>query len=232
MYSKYLFVTIASLLATIVVGCSEPTDCKFDFYESIQIVTGTPNDTLLFLPGDSASTTVTVIVTDASGQAFPGQKVDISLSNPSLGVIEFTDLELMDTTNASGRVNAMFRSFGIEGQTIIAATTGGLVATDTLIIREAPQAITSVTFVTDCDSLIALPDRPDSCEICATVRDANNQPVAGIAINLFATGGRFTVPPATDANGRTCFYMYLRDGNFGYDCVIVYSDSICFYMPG
>ncbi len=223
----------AFFVASLWISCYDCEDCHWrPDLSSIQIVTGQQNDTLYFVPGDSAATTVTVVVTDEEGIPNPGQKVDISLSDPSLGVIEYTDPALMDTTNAQGRVNAVFRSYAIEGQVMISASIDGMTDIDTLVIRELTQAISSVTFETDCDSLVALPDRPDSCEICVTLRDVNNNPVVGVSFDMSATGGRFQIPPVTDENGRSCFYMYLDDGTFGDYCVIVYSDSLCFSLPG
>lgn len=148
MYSKLLLLLAAFFAATFWFGCEdeEPYRPPRPYLDGIVVFTGQQNDTLYFVPNDSASTTVTIVVTDSYGNARPGQKVDISLSDPSLGVLEFTDLELMDTTNALGRVNAIFRSYGIEGQIVITASTGGLTVSDTLTIREFDFATFSADF--------------------------------------------------------------------------------------
>ena len=68
----------------------------------IEIVMGT--DTLYYLPGDSAYTTVVVILTNWDGNFSEGVKVAVALANPLIGILEFVDMELRDTTNALGRV--------------------------------------------------------------------------------------------------------------------------------
>ncbi|MCB1059842.1 MAG: hypothetical protein KDB65_06415 [Calditrichaeota bacterium] len=146
----------ASLAALLWLGCDDE-DYRRETpprspVESIQIVTGTTNDplvttdTLWFAPGDSASTTVTVIVTDYYGHAVAGMKVDLSLANASLGVIEYVDETLRDTTNSVGRVNAVFRSYAQAGDQIITATAGGATSNRVLVIRPRSQGIRDGNF--------------------------------------------------------------------------------------
>jgi hypothetical protein len=198
---------------------------------SVQIVTGATNDTLWFVHSDSASTTVTIIVIDSRGNARSGQQVNVWLSDSSLGLIEYSDPNLRDTTNTHGRVNAVYRSFAREGDQIITATAGGWTSNRVLVIRQLPQGIATVTFETDCDSIIADPNGPDSCEICVTLRDAANHPIPDVSFNVSATGGRLTIPQPTDSNGRSCFYWFIREGSFGEYCFYIANDSICFSIP-
>jgi len=210
---------LAILLSS--VGCQEKTSTDTggggnETVGSIQIVTGTPNDTLRFLPADSASTTVTVIVTDTRGLAMPGQKVDISLANTNLGVIEYVDAALLDTTNSLGRVNCVFRTYAQAGDQIIAATTGGFTAQRTLVIGELEGSINTVTMTVTPLQLEASPLEDDSAQVAITIRDAGNVGVPNVALNVSATGGRLTTPPVTDASGRTITWWYNNRefGNF------------------
>ncbi len=203
--------TLAILLSS--VGCQEKTSTDNGgggggTPGSIQIVTGTPNDTLRFLPADSASTTVTIIVTDTRGLAMPGQPVSISLANTSLGVIEYVDDALKDTTNSLGRVNCIFRTYAQAGDQIIAATSGGLTASRTLVIRELEGSINTVAIRVTPQQLEASPLTDDSALVDITIRDASNVGVPNVALTLSASGGLIATPPVTDASGRTTTWWY------------------------
>ncbi len=91
-----LFVAVVAMLLS-GVGCEQKStgdnNQNGGSIGSIQIVTGAINDTLEFLPADSASTTVTIIVSDDNGNVMRDVKVDISLANANLGVIEYVDTD-------------------------------------------------------------------------------------------------------------------------------------------
>ena len=128
------------------VGCQQKTSTDTgggggDVVGSVQILTGVRNDTLAFLPNDSASTNVTVIVTDTRGLAMPNQKVNIALLDNDLGSIEFVDTDLKDTTNALGRVNCVFRVYNEAGNQVISATAGGVTAQVSIAVRQADEEI-------------------------------------------------------------------------------------------
>lgn len=79
------------------------------------------NDTLRFVLGDTASTSVAVILIDQEGHTIPGRRVNMSLSNPSIGFLQFMDPMLMDTTNEQGRINLRFSAWAYGTTQIIAA---------------------------------------------------------------------------------------------------------------
>ena len=89
---------------------------------SVQIVC---EDTLYILPGDSGLTPAVVIVTNTEGHVMPGKEVNITLANPLIGMLEFIDTALYDTTNQYGRVEMWYRAYHI-GQNVISANCDGV----------------------------------------------------------------------------------------------------------
>lgn len=224
-----MFVAMVAILLS-GVGCQEKTstggnDGTSGEVGSIQIVTGTTNDTLAFLPNDSASTSVVVIVTDTRGLALPGKKVDITLANPNLGVIEFLDTELLDTTNSLGRVNCMFRVYSQAGNQIISASSGGISTNRTLVIREADQEINSVTMIVTPENIEASELEDDSARVDVRIVDSGNRGVPNVALNLTATGGLLVQPPVTDASGRTTTWWF-NNRQFGEFTIFVRAGSL------
>ncbi len=217
MYSKFILLLAALLAATLWFGCEDEGKIierpPYPYY-SPQIVTELPNDTLRFFAEDSVMIWVTVIVTDGYGRAFPGQAVDISLSDPSLGVIEYTDYDLLDTTNALGRVNMLFHSFAIAGEQIITATVSGIVTKDTLTAIEVPRPLSGFTLASDRphDTIYVAPDSELVIHFTANFFDADANPVSdydGIFISSSATGGqleRFSVISNGQATSTWSFH--------------------------
>ncbi len=214
-WTAILLAAIAVLLSG--VGCDEKstgTNQTGRTVGSIQIVLGTVNDTLRFLPGDSASTSVTIIVSDDQGRALAGQKVNVSLSNNNLGYIEWADTDLQDTTNSVGRVNATFRTYARAGNQIISASTGGLTDNAILAILPASNVVCNVS-MTIADTLLEANQYvEDSTRVVLTLTDCDARGIAGVSLDLRATGGRMMVPPPTDDGGRTETYWY-NNGQFG-----------------
>ena len=89
-------------------------------------------DTLRMVPGDSASTPVTVIVTDRQGRVTPNRVISISLTNASLGFLEPINPAGGDTTDALGRVQFLYTAFEAGIQTIIAACEG-VIGVDSIV---------------------------------------------------------------------------------------------------
>ncbi|MCB9366878.1 MAG: hypothetical protein H6508_06860 [Calditrichaeota bacterium] len=214
-WTAVMMAALAMLLSG--VGCdnkSTGTTPTVGNIGSIQIVLGTPNDTLRFVPGDSASTTVTVIVSDDQGRAMRGQKVDISLSNNNLGVIEWADENLEDTTNAQGRVNAIFRTYQVAGNQIISATAGTLTDNAVLTILPASNSVCDLR-MTIADTLLEANQYvEDSTRIVLTLTDCEGKGIRDVALNIRANGGRLIEPALTDSGGRTTTYWY-NNGQFG-----------------
>lgn len=157
MYSKLLLLLTAFFAATLWFGCDDdrmaPPPDGTDPDGSIQIVTGTPNDTLYFLHGNQATTEVIVILTDDRGLAIAGVDVDIALYDSSLGYIEYLDDELRDTTNSLGRVNMVYHSIGIEGNELISASREGQTAQRVLVVREFDPATFTVDLFFEPDTV-------------------------------------------------------------------------------
>ncbi|MBK6765913.1 MAG: hypothetical protein IPG71_06160 [bacterium] len=201
------------------VGCDEKSSGGGDNNNgttpgSVQIVLGTVNDTLRFLPGDSASTVVTVIVSDQQGRALPGVKVDLSLADANLGYIEWADDNLRDTTNSLGRVNATFRTYARAGAQIISATVGGLTENRVLTILQAANSICFLNMVVADTLLDANPVVEDSTQVILTITDCDYNGVPGVSLDLRANGGRLTPPLPTDSTGRTTTWWF-NNGQFG-----------------
>ncbi len=211
------FAIIAMLLSG--VGCEEKsggntTTDGTGTPGSIQIVLGTVNDTLYFLPGDSASTTVTIIVSDQQGRALAGQRVDVSLANANLGVIEWADANLLDTTNAAGRVNAVFRTYALAGNQIISAATGGVADNAVLTIQQSSNVICTLN-MTVADTMLEANDfSEDSTQVILTIVDCAGHGIRDVSLDLRADGGRMIVPAPTDSGGKTSTWWY-NNGQFG-----------------
>ena len=73
-----------------------------------QVIVTVGEDTLCFVPGDTASTTVTVEVKDTRGRGMPGVKVNVALDDSVYSWLEFEDSLRRDTTDALGQVNLMY----------------------------------------------------------------------------------------------------------------------------
>jgi len=223
-----LIVAIAAMLLS-GVGCEKKStgdnNQNGDAVGSIQIVTGAINDTLEFLPADSASTPVTIIVSGLDGLVLPDVQVNIALANANLGAIEFVDGTRRDTTDATGRVNAIFRTYARAGDQIITATAGGKSASRTLFIREQDDAISGLTLVITPKNLEASPSVEDSAMIAVTITDAANRGVANVALSLRASGGRLVIPSVTDSTGRTTTWWY-NNRQFGEFTITVQAGSI------
>ncbi len=138
MYSKFLLLLLLAVTSTFVwFGCEESCqDCHWNpDIPSIQIVTELPSDTIRFLYHDSVFTGIIVILKYGDNPA-QGQKVDIELSDPTLGVIEYFDDQLRDTTDEDGQVHLQYLSFPVEGNQVITASAGGITASRTMVVRQ------------------------------------------------------------------------------------------------
>ncbi|MCB1059149.1 MAG: hypothetical protein KDB65_02865 [Calditrichaeota bacterium] len=212
------------------VGCQQKTSTDTgggggDVVGSVQILTGVRNDTLAFLPNDSASTNVTVIVTDTRGLAMPNQKVNIALLDNDLGSIEFVDTDLKDTTNALGRVNCVFRVYNEAGNQVISATAGGVTAQVSIAVRQADEEINSVTMIVTPEEVEASELADDSARIDLRIVDSGNRGVPNVSLNLTATGGLLVYPPVTDSTGRTTTWWY-NNRQFGNFTIYVRAGSL------
>ncbi|MBI5059604.1 hypothetical protein HZB60_07495 [candidate division KSB1 bacterium] len=179
---------------------------------SLQIVLG--DDTLQYLPGDSASTTVSIVVRDRSGVVMQGVRVAISLTNASLGFIEYVDTQLRDTSNGLGRVECVYRSYAQQGDNVINVNASGVVASVPISVREARDVVGSINLDITPDRVNTSPSGEDSVQCLITLRDVNHQGIANVNVQMSTDLGRFTPPPATDESGRTVTWWY-PDGESG-----------------
>ncbi len=217
---KYINAASAiALIALLVfaVGCSTdkgstPGGGDTQDVGSMQIVLG--DDTLEYLPGDSASTTVSIIVRDRQGLVQPGIKVAIALANPQLGLIEFVDTGLRDTTNQLGRVECIYRSYAQPGDNIINAASGGVNTTAAIVIRQAVNVVCQLNLVVDRDNLLVADNSEDSVGVEVRITNCTGAGIPNINLDLHASLGRFTPFPATDASGRARTYWF-SNGQYG-----------------
>lgn len=232
MYSKFLLLLTTLVLAsTLWVSCDDEQDAPRPpgpphyHVGSIQIVTGVPNDTLYFAPGDSVSTTITVIVTNRQGLAYPGVPVDLILANATVGALEFTDSILVDTTNHLGRVLARYRCDGVAHDQIISATAGDVTAQRIMVIREE-EAIPSHLSVDITPYLLEADSNEEvQFQVDVWLWDQFDRGIAGRRpMNYFPVGGT-EFPPDTDSLGHSSFVWVLVN-NFGMFTFITEIDSL------
>jgi len=213
MYSKSVLALAALLTAALWFGCDDDpgpcADCpgpRPDI-ESLQIATiEAPNDTFWYFDEDSAAIRVIVIATGYDGLVVPGVQVDIGLSNAQLGYVEFTDPELRDTTDATGRVNILYHSYATAGTQIITASAGGRTASRTLTLVEVERPEGFILHSDrPHDTVYVAPDSLLEIHFSAAFIDGDGNPrpeFDGMFISSSATGGileRFSVI----ANGQT-----------------------------
>ncbi|MBU0691800.1 hypothetical protein KKG66_04365 [bacterium] len=197
-------VFLLSLLLVVSIGCDNTksgtggtTDNSGVGLVTLSILT----DTLRFLPGDSASTTITVIVSDQQGNVMEGQRVALSLSNPQLGFIEFLDTELRDTTNAQGRVDLLFTAIGTPGDNDFTATVGNVTATRHLAIREQSVLVGSLTLTVTPKRLQAAVGQEAVSDVKVVVADNQGVAIPNLSVPVSCTMGRLAPLPATNDSG-------------------------------
>ncbi len=178
----------------------------------ITILLGT--DTLRYLPGDSASTAVTVIVTSRMGTVMLGQKVNMSLANPALGFIQYQNTALVDTTDAQGRVNLLYTSIGQPGLNTVMATTGGVSQSVPIVAVPASEIVCELRLVVARNHLQTSLNVEDTTMVEVRISDCEHNAIVGVSVQLSATGGRLSPLLPTDSAGtaRTTWYS---NGQFG-----------------
>ena len=144
-----------------------------------------------------APSTVTVTARDADGNVIPGLAVTFTASGAGN-----TLTQPAATTDASGIATGSFTSTA-AGAKVVVATVGGVELTlrDTVTVTAAALSTTTSTIVATPTALTA---GTGDASIAVTVRDAFNNPVAGVTVVLAATGtGNTLTQPAavTDADG-------------------------------
>ena len=204
MYSRIAWTLFAATFAALLwFGCDDEDEPEPPPHglPTVQIVPEIHNDTLRFFTEDSVYFAITIIVINSQGRAYPGQKVDITLSDPSLGVLEYVDPLLRDTSNALGRVNCRFYAHAQAGEQTITASAGGLVDTLAMTLIEVARPLSGFTLTSDRphDTIYVAPDSELVIHFTAYFADGSGNPRTefnGMFISSSATGGqleRFTV---------------------------------------
>ena len=224
----WLVAAFAMCLLLLASGCEEEKSCDdcddrwWSGVGNVQIVMGA--DTLRYLPGDSASTPVVVIVTTMDGNVMEGVKVAVALANPLIGILEFVDTDLRDTTNALGRVDLIYRSYATPGTNYVAAAAGGHSAIDSIVVEPAELVICDVSITISPDSVFGQQE-DDSVFVTACLVDCDHTGIEGISLSFSANGGHFTPLPPTGPDGCAetvwippnepgwwCLYFHDQDG--------------------
>ncbi len=201
------------------IGCEEEdgkiVEPPYYWIWNVQVLLGT--DTLYYLPGDSASTIVIVIVTDQSGNVVPHVRVGIALANPQVGILEFLDEELRDTTNSFGQVRLAYTCLATPGMNIVSATASG--RTDMDSIAALPlQGAASLVFSFSRDSIFYEHDLNDSVRVGLCIRDALNNPIEGISFQFPFYEGQLTPLQPTDYTGCAYFWWH-PPHETGWQCI-------------
>ncbi len=178
----------------------------------ITILLGT--DTLRYLPGDSASTAVTVIVTSRQGTVMSGERVQMSLANPALGFIQYQNTSLVDTTDSQGRVNLLYTSIGQPGANVITGTAGGTSQAANIVAVPATDIVCELSLVVARNQMQTTRSVEDTTTVLVRISDCEHNAIVGVNVTLSATGGRTSPLPTTDSAGtaRTTWYS---NGQFG-----------------
>jgi hypothetical protein len=171
-------------------------------------------DTVKFIPGDSAQAPGFVVVTDRNGRVMRGVEVVLSLTPPTIGILEYANVSLRDTTNDQGRVEFYFRSYARPGRVTITAFVGTISGSDSLVVLESSSIVRSLTIALSKPVLRVSPVLEDSTQVTVTIKDSSNAGIPSISLRLNATGGRFPPLSATDSTGRAQTWWY-NDHEFG-----------------
>jgi len=229
MKARIYYSLLAALIAALLwFGCeSEPTHCNFGPYvTNIEIVFGTLNDTLNYMPNDSASTSVTITVTDEDAEPIPGLQVDISLSDSNFGALEFYNEALQDTTDAAGRIQAVFRIYNQPGLQTITASAGSITVSRTLLVRETDDGMSPIFLLATPTSLTVDSNEIAQVSIVLTIVDDDYRGIPNVLPEITFTGGWITAVTPTDSTGRTTFFWNFYN-EFGFFTLQARHGNLC-----
>lgn len=227
-FSWAVAVFLLSLLLVVSIGCDNTKSSESGGGGNTGVGSVTLSiltDTLRFLPGDSASTTITVIVSDQQGNVMEGQRVALSLSNPQLGYIEFLDTELRDTTNAQGRVDLLFTAIGTPGDNQFTATVGSYSANRTLVIREQEVLVGSLTLTVTPENLQAAVGQEAVADVKVVVKDNAGVAIPNLSIPISCTLGRLAPLPVSNDSGIARTKWFSND-EFGWAYITARAGSL------
>lgn len=196
----------------ILIGCDEDADDNPpppDWLGSMTMSIGT--DTLWYLPGDSASTIITVTLWDFNGIPLRGERVEFSYDNSLLGYIEYADTILLNRTNSYGQLEVMFTCTGRSGKIRFASRVDGLIAKDSLVcVMRRSNIIESIELQMAPDTVWYADADSASMPITVVVTDTDGLPMEGQHVNVDLDNPllgsleylNHELQDTTDANGR------------------------------
>ena len=129
------------------------------------------------------SVTVTVLVTDANGNAISGSVVAIEATGGPNTITPPTGL-----SGADGRMVARIKSGKAELKTI-SARVGGTLITNTRNVTFVPGAFSPAVSDVQVDKATVVADGVDAVTVTVTVRDAQGNPISGSSVTIESTGG-------------------------------------------
>ena len=203
---KLFLLSVLALSLMIVAGCEEQerglcSGCGGPDVGQVLIIID--EDSLRLVPGDSTTTAVTVIVVSDDGNVMPGIVVDITLSNPVIGELEFVDSLLGDATNQFGRVELIYRSYATPGKNYICAVCQGIEECDSVVVESWMTPVDQIILFTNPESIHYLVR--DSVQVRACVINAAHQGISDAIIFVEQATGYYNKPALTDASGCTEF---------------------------
>jgi hypothetical protein len=165
------------------------------------------NNSLTMYPLDTVSTTFSVLVTNEYHGNEPGVKVNLTLANPLLGYIEFTDPLRRDTTDMFGQVHGVYHTWAAGCNNVVAEVEG---FSDAAEVCTQPLEIGSVEVYIYEPYLIF--DEGDSSEaqVVAYVWAPDNRFLSGVRVQMSVTDQQWGVllpfssgqSDRTDSEGR------------------------------
>src|SRR5439155_6727862 len=202
----------------------------YSAHDTTDTVDLTPTATVQFVPGpvsasistvsaaptfvvadNSTTSTVTVTLKDANGNAVPGKAVSLAAGSGSS-----TITAISSTTDAAGRATFAVKDASVESVTYSAADTtdSNLAITQTAAVTFTVGAVSAgaSTVTPSSSSLVA--DNSSTSTITVTLFDAYGHPVPGKSVTLTDGAGSSTITTVsgtTDASGHATFTV--KDAN-------------------
>ena len=170
---------------------------------AVQFVAGAPSSVTVsaapatVTPG--ATTTLTAVVTDANGNATPGQLLTVSVpTNASGGAPASYSV----TTDANGRATVNYVTGSTAGSDTVQFATGNSVNGTVNVSVNASQAVIGTVSLTLGASSVQASSGGSTVAARATVKQNNGSPAVGVAVAFTTSAGTLSTASATtDSNG-------------------------------
>jgi adhesin/invasin len=152
----------------------------------------------------STTSTLTVTLKDANGNAVPGKTVTLAKSGGSS-----TIATVSGTTNAAGHATFTVKDTVAEPATYTATdTTDSLTVTQTASVTFTSGAVSASQSTVSASPASVTADGSTTSTIAVTLVDESSNPIAGKSVTLAKSGGSSTISTVsgtTDASGRATF---------------------------